>query len=148
MRMSNKHEDVFTLVQIDLSPQSSVHIQITFDLDRWLTRQCERPHRISIKKKEVELELVMAAIERAFQLYDKDISLEVPLFKLSMFQDIHIGGFGIENCGLTEEQRLLVQRFDPLDMEKRELCADRQLSDCDTIGFFIAKFVKNESTIE
>lgn len=61
---------------------------------------------------------------------------------------MHIGGFGIKNCGLTEEQRQLVQRFDPLDMDRRFVCLDRQLSDCDTIGFFIAKFVKKGKNIE
>ncbi|XP_028390972.1 putative methyltransferase NSUN6 [Dendronephthya gigantea] len=57
-------------------------------------------------------------------------------------QDIHIGGFGLANCGLSEEQRRLVQRFDPLDIDKQ--C--RPPTDCDTIGFFIAKFYKKETT--
>ena len=55
---------------------------------------------------------------------------------------MHIGGTGMKNCNLTEEQRLLVQRFDPLDIDRQCSTEDSQLSDYDTIGFFIAKFVK------
>lgn len=58
------------------------------------------------------------------------------------FQDIHIGGFGLANCGLTEEQRRLVQRFDPLDIDKQT----RLTANCDTIGFFVAKFHKKKTT--
>lgn len=62
------------------------------------------------------------------------------------FQDFHIGGSGLANCDLTEEQRLFVQRFDPLDIDGQAHCKDRHPADLDTIGFFIAKFHKIETT--
>ena len=61
-------------------------------------------------------------------------------------QNFHIGGFGLPFCGLTEEQRLLVQRFDPLDIDRGDYYEDKHPADCDTIGFFIAKFYKIETT--
>jgi hypothetical protein len=66
--------------------------------------------------------------------------------KYQCFQDFHIGGFGLANCGLTEEQRLKVQRFDPLDIDRHTYYKDRHPADCDTIGFFIAKFSKIQGT--
>ncbi|KAI5637097.1 hypothetical protein NE865_10147 [Phthorimaea operculella] len=49
-----------------------------------------------------------------------------------------LGGPGLPNCGLTDEQRVMVQRFGP---ESDPL---RPVDDIfkDSIGFFIAKFVK------
>jgi hypothetical protein len=50
-------------------------------------------------------------------------------------QDPHlIRGRGLANHGLSDEQRTLVQRFDPINLGNS--------ADQDCIGFFIAKFVK------
>eukprot|EP01132_Coremiostelium_polycephalum_P001288 gene1288-1627_t len=49
-------------------------------------------------------------------------------------QHPHIGNIGLENCGLSDEDRSKVQRFDPSDS-------------IGSIGFFIAKFIKLKSSI-
>ncbi|EGC30470.1 hypothetical protein DICPUDRAFT_41394 [Dictyostelium purpureum] len=46
-------------------------------------------------------------------------------------QTPHISQIGLENCGLDDQQRKLVQRYDPSD------------ANIGTIGFFISKFIKN-----
>lgn len=53
-------------------------------------------------------------------------------------QDPHLGGYGISNSSLSDEQSQLVQRFDPSRLEQS---LDRNCV-VDTIGFFIAKFSK------
>jgi len=50
-----------------------------------------------------------------------------------------IAGTGWFSVGLEDEHRVLLQRFDP----SAQHCAERSY-DFDTIGFFIAKFVKLE----
>jgi 16S rRNA C967 or C1407 C5-methylase (RsmB/RsmF family) len=47
-----------------------------------------------------------------------------------------IGGEGVETAGLSDEERALVQSFDPANEE------------LDTTGFFAAKFVKTASLFE
>ncbi|XP_032234165.1 tRNA (cytosine(72)-C(5))-methyltransferase NSUN6 isoform X1 [Nematostella vectensis] len=49
----------------------------------------------------------------------------------------HLGGPGFPDCGLSDHDRGLVQRFDPTRSSVEPCC------DVDTIGFFIAKFVKS-----
>ena len=56
-------------------------------------------------------------------------------------QTPHLGGPGFPNCGLSEDERLLVQRFDPTRIKVKD-GTQRHDSNADTIGFFIAKFVK------
>lgn len=56
-----------------------------------------------------------------------------PNIKLAEAEPI-FGGPGLEDCGLTEEQRQFVQRFGPTEYNRD--------SSVDSIGFFIAKFVK------
>ncbi|XP_059172386.1 tRNA (cytosine(72)-C(5))-methyltransferase NSUN6-like [Physella acuta] len=51
-----------------------------------------------------------------------------------------IGGDGLPGCGLSEEQRSMVQRFDPSFLST----SDQDKYNVDTIGFFIAKFKKNK----
>ncbi|BFZ09078.1 hypothetical protein BsWGS_12117 [Bradybaena similaris] len=51
---------------------------------------------------------------------------------------VKLGGVGLAGCDLTEEQRLKVQRFDPTSTESADIYS------IDTIGFFIAKFVKKK----
>ena len=67
-----------------------------------------------------------------------------PLLSWSCFspQTPNIGGPGLANCGLSDDERLLVQRFDPSKLDG-EISAHNR----DTIGFFIAKFVKMSSWI-
>lgn len=56
-------------------------------------------------------------------------------------QTPHLGGPGLINCGLSEEECLLVQRFDPAKLYNAN--TDQSTAyNLDTIGFFIAKFVK------
>eukprot|EP00501_MAST-03F_sp_TOSAG23-6_P001064 GSMAST32.ASY1.ANO1.1107.1 assembled CDS len=50
-----------------------------------------------------------------------------------------IGLPGLKNCGLTEEERYKVQRFEPCNK-----IVDA-LNDCDVPGFFCAKFIKTAS---
>ena len=58
-------------------------------------------------------------------------------------QDLHLGRHGIEGHELSDDNCILVQRFDPFLSKMAKLKSDEQLcSDEDTIGFFIAKFVK------
>lgn len=54
----------------------------------------------------------------------------------------HLGEPGLANCGLSDEECQLVQRFDPTKLfdSKTE---QSMAYNADTIGFFIAKFVKN-----
>ncbi len=48
-------------------------------------------------------------------------------------QHPHVGGIGLPDIGLSNDERKLVQRFDPgVDHE------------CDSAGFFIAKFTKTD----
>uniref|UniRef100_A0A0B6ZLH7 SAM-dependent MTase RsmB/NOP-type domain-containing protein n=2 Tax=Arion vulgaris TaxID=1028688 RepID=A0A0B6ZLH7_9EUPU len=47
-----------------------------------------------------------------------------------------LGGDGLQGSNLTEEQRSMVQRFDPTSTKLKDIY------NVDTIGFFIAKFVK------
>ncbi|XP_053609521.1 tRNA (cytosine(72)-C(5))-methyltransferase NSUN6 [Plodia interpunctella] len=49
-----------------------------------------------------------------------------------------LGGPGLPNCGLTEQQRAMVQRFNPTDDSLRIVDPIYK----DTIGFFIAQFIK------
>ncbi|XP_077124434.1 tRNA (cytosine(72)-C(5))-methyltransferase NSUN6 isoform X1 [Ranitomeya variabilis] len=65
-------------------------------------------------------------------------------------QDPHIGGAGMAGAGLPPDQLKLLQRFDPslavLSDLRDGTCEDKDwtlLVNTDTIGFFIAKFVKN-----
>lgn len=51
------------------------------------------------------------------------------------------------NCGLDDQQRFLVQRFDPLDISEEIRSKDKHPADTDTIGFFVAKFCKNSGDI-
>ena len=57
-------------------------------------------------------------------------------------QTPHIGGPGLANFGLSDDERLLVQRFDPSKLE-----GEIFKPNLDTIGFFIAKFAKITSWI-
>ncbi|XP_031560428.1 tRNA (cytosine(72)-C(5))-methyltransferase NSUN6-like isoform X2 [Actinia tenebrosa] len=54
-------------------------------------------------------------------------------------QNPFLGSPGLAHCGLTDEERRLVQRFDPTTTHSTP---PREPCDVDTIGFFIAKFVK------
>lgn len=65
-------------------------------------------------------------------------------------QEPHVGGEGMAGSGLSPDQRKLLQRFDPslavLGDVHDGTCEDEDrilLANTDTIGFFIAKFVKN-----
>ncbi|XP_049873958.1 tRNA (cytosine(72)-C(5))-methyltransferase NSUN6 [Pectinophora gossypiella] len=60
-----------------------------------------------------------------------------PFMKLIPAEPL-LGGPGLANCGLTDDQRLLVQRFGPEDDPLRQVDAIFK----DTIGFFIAAFTK------
>ncbi|XP_077347049.1 tRNA (cytosine(72)-C(5))-methyltransferase NSUN6 isoform X1 [Lithobates pipiens] len=65
-------------------------------------------------------------------------------------QEPHIGGEGMPGAGLSPDQLKLVQRFDPsateiLGVDANKLKLDEDLvavANSDTIGFFIAKFLK------
>ena len=59
-----------------------------------------------------------------------------------MLQEPYLGGPGWPTAGLSMEQRALVQRFDPSVLTDIH---GRSTADTDTIGFFIAKFMKRES---
>ncbi|XP_041978921.1 tRNA (cytosine(72)-C(5))-methyltransferase NSUN6 [Aricia agestis] len=50
------------------------------------------------------------------------------------------GGPGLSNCGLTDEQRIMVQRFGPIEDELRPVEDIYRNS----IGFFIAKFIRTD----
>ncbi|XP_067049452.1 tRNA (cytosine(72)-C(5))-methyltransferase NSUN6-like isoform X2 [Acropora muricata] len=54
----------------------------------------------------------------------------------------HLGGPGLPNCGLSNEECLLVQRFDPAKFYEEKEKEDSH-SFIDTIGFFVAKFTKH-----
>ena len=56
-------------------------------------------------------------------------------------QTPHLGGPGLPNCGLSEDECQLVQRFDPTRLYKVQT-DQTDTYNLDTIGFFIAKFVK------
>ncbi|AWP20546.1 putative methyltransferase NSUN6 [Scophthalmus maximus] len=60
-------------------------------------------------------------------------------------QEPHIGGEGMPGAGLSPEQLRLLQRFSPeLILDQTEKTAPLPCrADRDTIGFFIAKFLKN-----
>lgn len=62
-----------------------------------------------------------------------------------VFQEPHIGAEGMPGAGLPPEQLRLLQRFSPeLSWEQTEITAPLPCrADSDTIGFFIAKFLKN-----
>ena len=57
-------------------------------------------------------------------------------------QTPHLGGPGLRTCGLSDDECQLVQRFDPTKVN----VMDTGGSQCneDTIGFFIAKFIKKK----
>ncbi|XP_075683698.1 tRNA (cytosine(72)-C(5))-methyltransferase NSUN6 isoform X2 [Rhinoderma darwinii] len=64
----------------------------------------------------------------------------------------HIGGEGMAGAGLSPDQLKLLQRFDPslavlCDFDINDMTCQEEdwtvLANTDTIGFFIAKFVKN-----
>ncbi|XP_074656528.1 tRNA (cytosine(72)-C(5))-methyltransferase NSUN6-like isoform X2 [Tubulanus polymorphus] len=64
-------------------------------------------------------------------------------------QEPHVGGYGLYGAGLSDVKLKLLQRFDPSDTRQRQHHLEiseleRHLIRCnhDTIGFFIAKFVK------
>jgi len=58
-------------------------------------------------------------------------------------QSPHLGGPGHPNCGLSDDECLLVQRFDPTNLYgNAEKDKEASAHNLDTIGFFIAKFVK------
>ncbi|XP_037031030.1 tRNA (cytosine(72)-C(5))-methyltransferase NSUN6 isoform X2 [Bradysia coprophila] len=70
---------------------------------------------------------------------------EIVEWALNKFDNIELisadpllGGPGWSDVGLSDEQRILVQRFGP-DRDRLRLCDDIY---CDTVGFFIAKFRK------
>ena len=56
-------------------------------------------------------------------------------------QTPHLGGTGLPGSLLTERQQKLVQRFDPVSVLDDD---ESKNYDRDTIGFFIAKFIKSE----
>ncbi len=60
-------------------------------------------------------------------------------------QEPHIGGEGMLGAGLSPEQLRLLQRFSPeLSWDQTRTAASLPCrADGDTIGFFIAKFLKN-----
>ena len=53
----------------------------------------------------------------------------------------HLGRPGLRNCGLSEDECQLVQRFDPTRLNDTQT-DQTDTWNLDTIGFFIAKFVK------
>ena len=57
-------------------------------------------------------------------------------------QTPHLGGPGLANCGLSDEECQLLQRFDPTKLFDSQT-EQSMTCNVDTIGFFIAKFVKN-----
>ena len=64
----------------------------------------------------------------------------------SCFQEPHIGAEGMLGAGLSPEQLRLLQRFSPeliWDQTGAPAAALHRRADGDTIGFFIAKFLKN-----
>ncbi|KAK7871652.1 hypothetical protein R5R35_009022 [Gryllus longicercus] len=63
-----------------------------------------------------------------------------PYLELAQVES-NLGGPGLENMGLTEEQRQYVKRFGP-PMNSLELYYDNYDYNQDTVGFFIAHFVK------
>ena len=63
------------------------------------------------------------------------------VFCLFVFsQTPHLGGPGLPNCGLSDDECQLVQRFDPTKLYSAD--TEQSLFNEDTIGFFIAKFIK------
>ena len=63
---------------------------------------------------------------------------------LFSFQSPHLGERGYPGCGLSDSERAMVQRFDPTRLfDKKFSKENKSLWDMDTIGFFIAKFIKN-----
>nr|KAF6431983.1 NOP2/Sun RNA methyltransferase 6 [Rousettus aegyptiacus] len=73
-------------------------------------------------------------------------------------QEPHIGGKGMMGAGLSFEQLEQLQRFDPSVVPLQDMDVDSlrdariedmiRLANKDSIGFFIAKFVKCRSTQE
>lgn len=63
----------------------------------------------------------------------------------SCFQEPHIGAEGMLGAGLSPEQLRLLQRFSPeLSWDQTGTTAPLPCrADGDTIGFFIAKFLKD-----
>lgn len=55
-------------------------------------------------------------------------------------QTPHLGDQGLPNCGLSNDECRLVQRFDPAKSYKDK--GNENGNNLDTIGFFIAKFIK------
>ena len=67
---------------------------------------------------------------------------------LCVLQEPHLGEQGMLGSGLSHDQRLLLQRFHP--RMKEGMASDGHASmprldeaNSDTIGFFIAKFIKS-----
>ena len=63
------------------------------------------------------------------------------LFVSFSSQTPHFGGPGLSNFGLSDDDCLLVQRFNPAKFYGDEE-TETYVHNLDTIGFFIAKFVK------
>ncbi|XP_071495613.1 tRNA (cytosine(72)-C(5))-methyltransferase NSUN6-like [Diadema antillarum] len=59
-----------------------------------------------------------------------------------VLQEPHIGGHGLPIADLSQDDRHKVQRFWP-SSSMTETCVDSVSCDNDTIGFFIAKFIKS-----
>ena len=80
----------------------------------------------------------------AFSKISGDSVLGLILTRLSFVfspQTPHLGGPGLAKCGLSEDECQLVQRFDPTRLYNAQT-DQTDTYNIDTIGFFIAKFVK------
>ena len=66
---------------------------------------------------------------------------EYPYMKLA---DVNskFGKYGMANAGLTEEERVMVRRFDSSGRDDF-VCESGVERDADCVGFFCAKFVKD-----
>ena len=63
-------------------------------------------------------------------------------FYIFFLQTPHLGGPGLRTCGLSDDECQLVQRFDPTKVNVTDTGGSQ--SNEDTIGFFIAKFIKKK----
>lgn len=60
-----------------------------------------------------------------------------------LFQHPHLGSRGRQCRGLSDDQRQVLQMFDPAcDISRDGSCDKMAAYNRDTIGFFIAKFTK------
>ncbi|XP_051796122.1 tRNA (cytosine(72)-C(5))-methyltransferase NSUN6 isoform X2 [Acanthochromis polyacanthus] len=75
----------------------------------------------------------------------KEICSYPPLQRKLFHAEPHVGAGGMPGAGLSPEQLRLLQRFSPeLSWDQTETTTPLQCrADGDTIGFFIAKFLKN-----